>query len=131
MPIVKLSKLLKTVLLFDAATCFLMGLLLILLAGQLKELLEVPAALLSGAAMILLPFAAFVLFTGTRQQISSAFVWAIILLNAGWTLASFFLLIAGSITPNQTGIAFISAQALAVAGLAALELTGLKQSAAR
>jgi hypothetical protein len=128
MQTIRISTFLRGVLFADAATCTVTGLLSIIFSKTLGAFLQLPPALLFYAGLSLLPFAAFLLFNAARRQTSSIFVWAIILLNALWTLESFLILLAGWVTPNAFGYGFVILQAIGVAVLAGLEFVGLKRS---
>lgn len=114
---------LRTVLTIDAVTCLAMGAMLVAAAGPLAGLLDLPAALLFEAGLLLFPSAAFMLWAARRTDRLEWPVRAIALLNLGWTAASFAVI--ALFAPNTLGAAFLAAQALAVAGLAALEFHGL------
>ncbi len=122
------SSFLRRVLLADAFTCVLTGLLMLLGARMLESLLGLPAALLQGAGFALLPIAAFIAYVGTRPQLSHRLVWTVIAGNALWVGGSFALLVAGWVNPTMPGQAFIVAQAIAVAVLAEFEYSGLRKS---
>ena len=128
MQMIRISTFLRRALFADAATCTVTGLLSIIFSETLGALLELPAQLLFYAGLSLLPFAAFLLFVGTRRRTASIFVWAIILLNALWTLDSFLILLAGWVAPNAFGSGFVILQAVGVTVLAGLEFIGLKRS---
>ena len=119
---------LRNVLLLDAATCVASGLLMSLGAAPLASMLVLPAVLLREAGLILLPFAAFVLFTATRERMPRGLVWCVIVANALWTLDCIALLLSGWVSPNALGTAFVLVQAIAVAVLAELEFFGLKRA---
>lgn len=121
---------LRRVLLADAAAGAASGLLMLLGAGMLEGLLNLPAALLQAAGAALLPFAAFLAWLGSRKTPSRAAVWAVIAVNAVWVVESFYLLLSGWVAPNAAGQAFIVVQALAVAVLAELEYFGLRRATA-
>ena len=125
---IRISTFLRGVLFADAATCAATGLLSIIFSEALAAFLELPAQLLFYAGLSLLPFAAFLLFAAPRRQAGAVFVWAIILLNALWTLDSFLILLAGWVAPNAFGSGFVIFQAVGVAVLAVLEFIGLKRS---
>lgn len=131
MQTIRISTFLRGVLFADAATCTVTALLSMLFSEKLGAFLELPAQFLFYAGLSLLPFAAFLLFTATRERAASIFVWAIILLNALWTLDSFLILLAGWVKPNAFGYAFVILQAIGVAVLAGLEFVGLKRSETR
>jgi hypothetical protein len=125
------SAFLRNVLLADAATSAAAGLLMVLGAGFLDTLLGLPVPLVRYAGASLLPFAALLAFVATRDNPGRAAVWAIIACNAAWVVGSFELLFSGWLTPTLLGTLFVTAQAVTVAVLAALEYVGLRQSVAR
>ena len=128
MPIQNPNTTLRRLLLTDAATCAAMGLALDLGAAPLASLTGLPAPLLLAAGLSLLPIAVFMALVAWRPH--PAAVRLVVLGNAAWVAASLLLLVSGPLTgwaaANGLGVAFVLAQALAVAGLALLE-----QAAAR
>jgi len=56
-------------------------------------------------------------------------VWAIVSLNLAWTAESILSVAGGYLDVTSLGLAFVIAQALAVAGFAALEIVGVRGSA--
>lgn len=122
------SMFLRRVLQFDALSCLLMGAGLTLFTQPLATLLSLPAGLLREAGFVLLPFAAFVGYLSLQPRVRVLSVWTVIVLNSIWVVDSLLLLLTGWVAPNAAGFAFVIAQALAVAVLAALELVGVKGS---
>jgi hypothetical protein len=112
---------LRSLLVFDAVTCTVMGALLMLGSGALADLTLLPAALLTEAGIVLLAVAAFILFVATRRVMPALGVIAIIAGNAFWVVGSLAVVLV--VTPNALGTGFVLAQAFAVAALASLELT--------
>lgn len=123
------SPLLRWALLADAAASGAMGLLMLLGAGPLGGLLGLPTGLLSGAGLVLLPYAALVAWLGSRASLTRPAVWVVIGINAVWAADSLLLLASGWVQPNGLGQAFIIAQALAVALFAELQVLGLRRPA--
>ena len=123
------STFLRRVLFADAATCAGTGLLLTLGAGALASFLGLPAGLMRYAGLSLLPFAALLVYLASRERLSPPAVWAVIFLNALWTLDSFLLLLAGWVAPTGLGSAFVVLQAVGVAAFAGLEYLGLRKAA--
>ena len=117
----------RTILLFDAATCAVMGAALALLSAPLARLTEIPPALLLYAGLSLLPIAAFIAIVAMRPV--PPLVWLVILGNMAWIAASAMLLVGGWIAPNGLGYAFIAAQAIAVAIITKLEHGALRGAA--
>lgn len=120
---------LRRVLFADALVSGITGLLMLLGAGMLQDLLGIPAVLLRWAGLSLIPFALIVAALARRRSIARAGVWAIILLNFAWTGGSILLLASGWIEPNGLGQAFILVQAFAVVAFAEMQYMGLRKSA--
>ena len=121
---------LRYALLADAIASGATGLLLIAGAGLLESFLNIPLALSREAGLVLIPYVAFVAYVGTRETIMRGAVWAIIVANAVWALASVALLVNGWIAPNLLGVIFIAMQAAVVAVFGELQFVGLRRSAA-
>jgi hypothetical protein len=121
------STFLRRALLLDAVASGATGLLAIAAAGPLEGLLGLPAALLRGAGLVLVPYVAFVGWTGTRETISRPAVWAIIVANAAWAAASALLLVSGWVAPTALGYAFVIGPAVVVALLSELQYVGLRR----
>ncbi|MBV9791250.1 MAG: hypothetical protein JOZ51_23850 [Chloroflexi bacterium] len=128
MSLFRMSSFLRRVLLADALMSGAAGLLMLLGAGVLTQTLDLPATLLRSAGLILLSYAAFVVYVANRSQ--RAMVWAVILINALWAIDSVVLLLSGWVAPNALGYAFVLVQAVAVAVFAELEYVGLRRSEA-
>ena len=125
---VVITTFLRRVLTIDAVASAGTALLSIAAAAPLSRLLEVPGALLRGSGLALIPFVAFVFWTATRQHAPRAAVGTIIGLNAAWVVASLWLVFGSALSPNAFGIAFIVAQAIAVALFAEFQFVGLKRA---
>lgn len=121
------STFLRRALLLDAVASGATGLLMIAGAGLAEGMLGLPAALLRGAGLVLVPYVAFVIYTGTRETISRPAVWAIIVANVLWAAASALLLLAGWVAPTALGYAFVITQAVVVALLGELQYMGLRR----
>ena len=118
---------LRFALLGDAAASGATGLLLAAGAGFLASLLGLPEGLLRVAGLVLLPYAAFVAWLGTRGAGPARnAVRAVVVVNLLWALDSVLLLALGPVAPNGFGVAFVLAQALAVLGFAAMQWTALR-----
>jgi hypothetical protein len=118
---------LRTVLLVDAATCALMGVVLVAAATALAPLLALPRPLLVYAGVILFPTAAFITWAATRGKPPE---WATALVIAGnviWIVASAALLAGPWVSPNLPGNVFIGTQAIGVGALTTLEWMGVKR----
>ncbi len=121
----QMTTFLKRVLLLDAASCLGMGAGLALGAAMLAPLFGLPAALIEGAGLVLIPIGLFIFWLGTRNAAPAALVWAVIVGNIGWTAESLFVAF-GQAGITALGTAFVAVQAAAVLGLALLEYSGLR-----
>lgn len=120
---------LRMTLLLDAIASGGTALLVLVATGLLADLLAIPAALLRGAGLVLIPYVAFVAYLGLREQAPRPAVWAVIVANALWAVASLLLLVSGWIAPTALGYAFIIAQALIVALFGELQYVALRRQA--
>jgi glucose uptake protein GlcU len=121
------SNFLRRALILDALASGATGLLMIAGADLVEGLLGLPAALLRGAGLVLVPYVAFVVYAGTRESISRPAVWIIIIANVAWAAASALLLVSGWVAPTALGYAFVIAQAVVVALLGELQYMGLRR----
>jgi hypothetical protein len=117
----------RNIVLFDAATCAVMGLALVVGAAPLSSFTLIPSAVLSYAGMALLRIAAFMAAVALGRVRSIIGPALVVGGNVLWVVASVALLVDDWITPNGFGYVFIGAQAAAVAVLAAIELAALRR----
>src|SRR5688500_4073736 len=111
----QLSSFLRTILKLDGASCLVMAAALVPSAALLEPLSGIPAAVLSGAGLSLIPAGLFILGVGLRKRASAKLVQLIVFGNLGWTAASFALLSALE-NINPIGVVTLVGQALAVTG---------------
>jgi hypothetical protein len=119
---------LRRVLALDAASSAAMGVGLSLLAPSIAPLLNLPVDLLREAGLVLLPFAAVVAYLATRERPARTGVWAVIALNAIWTIDTVALLLTDWVAPNALGYVFVLGQAIVVGVFAELEYIGLRKA---
>jgi len=122
------SPLLRYALLGDALASGATGLVACLGAVRLADPLGLPAELLVGAGLVLLPYAAFVAWLGSRPAPARPAVWAVVAVNAVWVLDSVLLLASGWVAPTALGASFVLLQAAAVAGFAGAQAHALRSS---
>ena len=125
---IRTNSLLRRTLGLDAATCVAMGVAMTVGSGPLAQLTGLPAALLVGAGLVLLPIAGLMAWLARRMEAPATLVWLVIGGNTGWAVVSLLLLVSGWVEPTLAGQAFVVVQALGVIGLTALEYRGLKQA---
>ncbi|MFD9898049.1 hypothetical protein [Mesorhizobium sp. NPDC059025] len=126
---ISVSPFLRNVLLLDALASGATAIILLGGAHMLSPLLEIPQSLLFWSGAALVPFVLMVLAVSHRQTVSRTMLVEIIAINVLWVVASFGLLVSGVVSPNLLGIAFVSAQAIAVALFAELQYVGLRRLA--
>ena len=115
------STFLRRVLLVDATASGGMGVLFLLAAGPMESLLGLPATLLRGVGMFLIPFAGFLVWLAPRASERQAVVRFVAAGNVLWIVASVLLLVSGRVDPTPLGTGFVVLQALVVAVFAYLE----------
>ena len=120
--------LLRRALLVDAVATAGMGALLVAAPGLLDALFGLPVALLRGAGLALLPFAALLAWVARRPRIPAGLAWTLVIVNVLWAVDSVVLPLTGWIDPTALGAAFVVAQGLIVAAFAWLEWTGLRRA---
>ncbi len=125
---VHVSTFLRRVLIADATASGATGLLLLLGAGALAPLLGLPETLLRVAGLTLVPFVAIVAWMATRDTLPRVAILTLVAVNVLWVVDSVLLLVAAPVEPNALGVAFVLAQALAVALFAELQYVGLRRS---
>lgn len=116
------SNFLRRVLQLDAAATGATGILVLGGLSFLPALLNLPSTLLTYAGIFCIGWALTLGFASFREQVSSTFVWTIIVANVGWVVASTVLLLSGHVSPTWLGYAFVIAQALAVDIFAGLQM---------
>ena len=120
--------LLRRALLAAAVISGATGLLMLLGAGVLTELLGLPAALLRYAGLILLPYAVLLGALAAQDAPSRRGVWAVVGANALWAAGCALLLVTGWIAPTWLGYAFVLVQAVVVALFAEHQFFGLRRA---
>ncbi len=126
--------LLRFVLKLDALATGAVGALMLLAAGTVVGverpfvvLLGTPVALLAPVGLFLIVYAAFVWIVGSRR-VSRPGAWAAVAINAVYAVGCVVVVAAGWLPLSALGVAFVFAQAAAVALFAALQYLGLRRS---
>lgn len=102
------------------------GLLMLVAASPLGDLLDLPVMLLRIAGLIIGPYVGFLVYVATRSPIATTSVWAVIGSNLLWTAGSIIVLLSGEVGPNALGVAFVLVQAGVVALFAELQFLALQ-----
>lgn len=123
------SRLLSLALGADAVASGSLGALATAGGTWLAGPLGLPTSLLHGAGAFCIGYAALVAWMARRDALPAWLVWLVVVGNAIWAADSLLLLASGWIAPTGLGIAFVTAQAIAVAGFAAAQYVGLARSA--
>jgi hypothetical protein len=124
------SPLLRQALLSDAVTTAASALLMLAGGGWLAGLLGLPSALIYGAGLVLVPYAALVAALGLRPVLARGAVRAVVAANGAWAVGSVVLVAGGFVRPTAAGYAFVLGQAAVVALYAELQAIGLRRSLA-
>lgn len=119
---------LRRLLLVDAITCAVMGLVLAARSGYLAQLTGIPGALLFWLGLVLLPIAVFMAAVALRNPLPVPGAITVVVGNVLWVLGSVLLLVTPWISPTAFGSAFIAVQAVLVLALASLEMRALGDS---
>ncbi len=128
---VTITKFLRNVLYADILFSCVGAVLMAAGSPILSPLLNIPAGLLVGAGAVLVPWVIGLMLIARRQQVSKAVMVDVIGINLLWAAVCFGLMIGGWIAPNALGVAFVSAQAVAVALLGSLQWRGLQVQTVR
>jgi len=121
---------LRRALALDAIATGATALLLVTAGGALAGPLALPASLLRGSGAALVPYVLLVGLLARAPSLSRGASWAVVGCNAAWVAASVLLVESGAVSPSALGVAFVLAQAAAVAGLTALQVVALRSGAA-
>jgi hypothetical protein len=120
--------LLRFALTLDGVATGANGVLYLAGAPLLDGWLGLPTEMLIAVGAFLIVYAALVLRLATRPEMPRVAVVAVIAANALWAIDSLIALALDWFTPTTVGQVVIAVQAVLVAGLAALQYVGLKQS---
>lgn len=111
----------------DAAVTAANGLIYLLAAGPIGDLLDLDTALLRGIGAFLTVYGAFVALLASRPVPSTAATKVVIEANLLWAVASIATVAFGWLDPNGIGTAWIPMQATVVAAFAVLQINGLRR----
>lgn len=117
---------LRKVLIADTATSTISALSLVVASGLVASLTGLSQTLLFWIGVGLVPWAAFLAYVTSREELSRMILFDVVLVNSLWVAASIVLLFSGLIAPNLFGTVFIVAQASLVAVFALLQAQGLR-----
>ena len=121
---------LKNVLIINALSSGATGIILIVFAQFIATLFAIPQVQpFWGTGIFLIVFAALVLYTSSKNPISSSLVQLIIMLDSLWVVISIVIVLFHVFNLSLTGYVLISAVAIWVAAMAYLQSTGLKKIA--
>ncbi len=111
----------------DALVSSAVGLLKVLAATSLAELLDLPAVGLRITGLVLLVYGAALVWMVRRTALPAGAAWAVIGINVIWALDCALLLASDWIAPNGLGVAFIGVQIVTVLVFAELTFVGLRR----
>lgn len=126
---------LRRALRLDALATGAVGALMLLAAGTVVgdgrpfvRMLGMPLAVLVSVGLFLIVYAAFVWIVGTRRRVSRPGAWVAVVINVLYALGCVVAVAAGLFPLTALGVAFVLAQAAAVALFAGLQFLGLRRS---
>lgn len=119
---------LRLVLKLDAVATAAVGLLSAGASMALDTFLGLPLALLVAVGVFLLVYAAFVWRAGARRKLNRGAVQLAVVINLLYTAACLVVMASRPFPLSTWGVAFVLAQAVAVALFAVLQLVGLRRS---
>jgi hypothetical protein len=122
------SGLLRLALRVDAVASGALGLLSLVAAPALSELLGPPSTLLWPTGLFLVAYAAALWAAAARPRVNRPFAWAVIVGNTLWVVASVAVVVVGPFALTVLGVAVVLAQAAAVALFADLQFLGLRRA---
>lgn len=114
----------------DAIATAATGALLAVGGALLADLTGLPAAATLPLGLFLIAFAAFVGWVGMQRETPRGAAMLIVIVNGAWVVASVIVVLAGTFPLTLIGVAFVLAQAIAVAALVALQWVGLGRARA-
>ncbi|NEB74591.1 hypothetical protein G3I40_04990 [Streptomyces sp. SID14478] len=118
---------LRIFLALDAAVTAANGLIYLLAAGPVSDLLDVDTGLLRGIGVFLTVYGALVAVIASRPVPSTGATKVVIEANLLWAVASVATAVFGWFDPNTIGTVWIPLQALVVAAFAVLQISGLRR----
>jgi len=122
------SRLLRRVLLGNAAFSTTTGVICLLDGATLTQIFNIPdPLLLPGLGVQLLVFAAFIVWVATRQKMSLTLAWTIIALDFGWVVGSAALLPFVTDILTTTGTTAMILIAAGVGAFAAGQVAGVRR----
>lgn len=124
------SLFLRRVLWADALVSAVVGGAMAAAAPLIESLTRLPAGLLVPAGLVLLPYAAGLVWLATRPAVPSVGVWVSIVSNLAWAIGCAELAF-GAERPAGLGLVFLALQAVTVLVFAELEFTGLRRTPLR
>lgn len=110
----------------DAIASGATAVLLLAGADALAPWLALPAALLRGAGLVLVPLVLWVFAMSRRPTPPRGATAAVVAINLAWVAASAWVAFGGAWQPSAWGLAFVGAQALVVLAFADLGWFGLR-----
>lgn len=112
----------------DAAASGAMAALFLAGSGIVAQLTGLPAGFLFWVGVAFLPWVVALVLIGRAEPPAAGAVEAVIAGNALWVVASIAVVVFGVFDINALGVAFVVAQAVAVAILAELQFLGLRRA---
>jgi hypothetical protein len=119
----------RRALMADAVVTGMTAVALVAGASMLEHLLGLPAALLRGAGLSLVPFTALLVYLLRKERLPRGAAWFVIACNALWAVDSVALLMTDWVDPTLIGQIFVVLQAIVVAAFAEAQYVALRRLA--
>lgn len=126
---IPMTRFLRLALLADAAASGTTGLAMAAAPAAIGSLTNLPPALLLGAGLVFLPYAAFCVWLAGRGAVARPLLWVLVAGNLAIAAECALLPLFGFVTPNGLGIALLTVLAIAVAVFAEFYLLALRRAA--
>ncbi|MGY1502755.1 hypothetical protein ACW4TU_40285 [Streptomyces sp. QTS52] len=117
---------LRVFLALDAAVTAVNGLIYLVAAGPVGDLLDLSPGLLRGIGVFLTVYGGLVALLASRPVPSATATKVVIEANLLWAVASVVTVLFGWFDPNTVGTVWIPLQAAVVAGFAFLQINSLR-----
>jgi biotin transporter BioY len=124
------GRLLRLALRVDAVASGALGVLGLAGAPLLTDVLGAQSVIFRATGAFLVGYAAALVVIAARPRIPRPAAWTVVIGNTAWVLGSVLAVVAGRASLTALGVAFVLAQAVAVAVFADLQWMGLRRMGA-
>lgn len=112
----------------DAVICGALAALAIVAASPLSDAMDLPANLIRGAGIVLIPYVVYLAVIVARNVLTTATIRVAVLVNILWAVGCAVVLLSGHVEPNALGVVFIAVQAAGVLLIGAIQHLGAREA---